>query len=92
MSKFVATLPALYKDNSLHKEILRKQQISEKYKKLEKQLKTAESSRKKISEIVRIEDNKEQLIIKINQEIANKNDLFRKMNKAASTIQKNTKQ
>ena len=92
MSKLVLTLPALYKDNSLHKEILKKKNIFEKCNKLENQLQKVEKTRKALSSLVKIEDDKEQLFKKLKQEICARNLENEKMNIAANFIQMKTKE
>ena len=92
MAKLVLTLPALYKDNSLHNETSKKERIIQRYNKLETQLQKTEISRRKIGLLVKNEENKKQLINKIKQDIVARTILNEKMDEAATVIQRKTKE
>jgi hypothetical protein len=88
MSKLVLTLPALYKDNSMHKETLKKKKTVSKYFKLQDQLKSVQKTRKQIFSLIEKKDIKVNLINKIKADIASKTLQVQKMNNAAIVIQR----
>lgn len=86
------TLPGLFKDNSMHKEILRRKKISSKYFRLSSELEKVERSRKNISFLVGIEENKQNLITKLESDIAHRKQVLSQQDQAARVIQSKTKE
>lgn len=92
MSKLVLTLPALYKDNSLQKEIIRHNLSAQRSSKLSKQLEKTQKHRRYLSNLIMKEHKKKETVEKIQAEISNRTTILENMNKAALLIQQRTKE
>lgn len=92
MAKLVLTLPALYKDNSLHKEGIKKKILEQRVDKLERKLEKTRVNKRKLSLVIEKEELKALTIEKIKEEIYSRSVLIEKMNQAARFIQKRSRE
>ncbi|OMJ89008.1 hypothetical protein SteCoe_8924 [Stentor coeruleus] len=86
------TLPGLFKDNSMQKETLKRKKISSKYLWLSSELEKVEKSRKNISFLVKIEEDKQNFITNIENDIAHRKQVLNQQDHAARVIQSKTKE
>ena len=92
MSKLVLTLPALYKDNSLQKEVIRHHLSAQRSSKLSKQLEKTQMHRRHLSNLIMKEHKKKETVEKIQAEISTRTAILENMDKAALLIQLRTKE